>query len=167
MKAKILLLLLLWPAILAGQGVQLFDTSKLFSGKVSAGWLKVPTDSAFTVLESSTGADTIYSQEIASSNTNGQIDLSFRLVKNLSGTLNAKLQVGLYRGPGVKNDNDTSAGAHGWEWHDLITVTAPVDTFFVIHDFSWAYKRPFLKYQYRILENGNQQNWYVLNNNQF
>ncbi len=167
MKIKIALFLLFWPAALFSQGVQLFDTSKLFSGKVSASWLKVPTDSAFTVLESSTGADTIYSQEITSAITNGQIDLSFRLVKNVSGVLNVKVQIGLYRGPGVKNDNDTSAGAHGWEWHDLITVTAPVDTNFVIHDFSWAYKRPFLKYQYRILESGSQQNWYVLNSNQF
>ena len=116
MKKVVYLVLVFLPAILPAQ-VVMTATSDLFAGKVTAGWIKTPTDSGFVVLESSAAAaDTMYTNELDARNSNGEIHVSVRVVKNLSGTLNAKLQVGLYRGPGVQGDNDTSNGARGWEW---------------------------------------------------
>lgn len=159
MKRLIFLVLLFLPVVAPAQNVRDYLTRENFEDTVSASWLFVPTDSSFTVVQSSTAADTFETGKLYTQFGGGEIWLTWRLVKVVSGTANTKIEVGLFRGAGTKTA--------GWEWQTLGTLTAPGESDYILKNYSWAADKPFSAYKFRITETGAQQNQYVLNVHHF
>lgn len=121
--------------------------------------ISTPADSNFKVLTSvDSTADTITSRSISTSKGGGDIYINARVVADLGDSVNTKLQLGLYRGEGVKR----SEGTDGYEWIDLFSFSDVGEDEYVLKNLTAVSDKPFSAYKLRWVETGVQSNQYLL-----
>lgn len=155
-KLLVFSLLLLAVGSSKAQEVIDMDTDVLFR-KNHSDWISTPADSGFAILTSADTADTFSSSAFPTYKGGGDIYVIARVAKMLGDSVNAKLQLGLYRGEGVSR----SDGLTGYEWIDLGTFNAVGEQEFVLKDLTAVSDKPFSKYMFRWIETGDQKNDYV------
>ena len=157
---RFIVFVLALPAFLSGQSlVRDTYTKEAFRDAVPNSWIITPAGESFVVVQSTSSPDTFSTKEFTTNFGGGDIYLNFRIVNLASGTLNVKLEVGLYRGPGIAEN--------GWEWQTLGSFTAVGESDFVLKNYAFVADKPFTKYKYRVSESGAQSVQYVLNNHHF
>ncbi len=149
---KKLLLFFILPAILPAQGVINLGVDFLYKTTTYETWVAVPTDSTFKTVTSTASADTFETRAVPVVAGGGDIAIDMRAI-NISGTLNAKIEIGIFRGAGL--------GTNGYDWQTLTTFTTDSETSVFLPNFSWAAERPFSQFKIRVSENGSQSNHYV------
>ncbi len=93
------------------------------------------------------GTDTLYSRPFDFARGTGDVELLLR-AGNISGTMNTKLQLGLFRGPEI-----------GFMWVDVNTWTSADTASYSLARQSWGPYHLVNAFAIRIIRTGTQKNW--------
>lgn len=164
MRKLISLFLLILPMQIFAQKVHNLTTSALIDAADNDSTFVISTSTGFTnvrVFRSDVGRDTVNTGWVLIDGINADLTLEFGFI-NISGTDNVTLNFEAFRGQGTPDSSGISR-------HAIQTFTGVNDTTLTYHltDSTWVSKRLFSKYRISLYENGNQQNDYIININQY
>ena len=155
----IILFVMLGAFNLFAQKVQVLD-ARIFKSTNST-LIKFDADSSYYYLQSNAAAiDTLTSGFIRTDNSGSDIYITGRLI-NVSGSVNAKIEIGVFRGLGYPDYT-------GYEWFTMKTFSAAGIFEYLLMTNGDFINKPFQKFKIRVTETtNNQQNKYIINVNMY
>lgn len=150
-----ILLLFLISCFALSQTIDKRPTAEWFAGTSLADSVKNVSGRNHKALYSTSSADTIVSGTLFLDE--GGNDITFwGTITNISGSMNTKMQLGVYGDP-----------EFGYQWYDMVTATADTSFFFNVAEQSWGPYLVSMEYAIRIVRTGVQRNWYAIKSKQF
>lgn len=143
---KLFLMVILLSSWVYSQGIKKVYTERFFAGhSLESTVTKSSGDTDKSIKTTAAQADTIESNKVEF-NQGGNAITIWGKISNLSGTMNTKIEIGVY-----------GSSFYGYDWYEIGTYTVDSTFKFSIADQSWK-SDVSMNYAIRITETGSQSN---------